>query len=214
MDFSTISQTVAAFIVSIGGAGVIIIAASKWFAERIAERMLKKIDFEFSGKLEEVKSNLDKKSYISKVRFDLEIEIYRQLSEATYQMVFDCNSLFPSGEPFGAVDDKVQLKNADKNMNCMLLSYKCASDAIYRNAPFIPKDVHDAFFEVMAKCKQQGIDFYFWAKRESPDMPPDAQSLDALKDKAKQRTDEIQDQLRALINTLRKHIASLDVLDK
>lgn len=130
---SSVWDTVLAVFVSIAGASAIIVALSKWLANLIAEKILKKTEFEFSQKLEALKSSLEKRNYSSKTRFDLEIEVYRQLSETVVIMVSDSSTLFPFGGAREPKEEKERDKFYRENYSRAAQSYNTANSAINRN---------------------------------------------------------------------------------
>ena len=96
MNWSDIWKIVVTAMLSIGGASGLIFILIKFSAEKIAERLSKKYEYMLNEKLETYKSELDKKNYISKARFDLEFSIYGEISEALLIAVESCFWLFPS----------------------------------------------------------------------------------------------------------------------
>ena len=209
---NSVWETVLAILASFGGAGVIILGVGKWLANLAAERILKKTEFEFSQKLEALKSNLERKNYISKTRFDLEIEVYRQLSEATILMVMSNSDLFPyvlkNVQP--EIDLGKELKQ--KNHESAVDNYNAANLAITRNAPFIPQEIYDDFDEIRKACRSQ-ISFFFLGVEKflGLEVP---EELKKEREKCFERTLDINNKLNVLLEKLRKHIASLDVLDR
>ena len=87
--------TVAAIITSFGGAGAIIYLAVRFSSDIIADRLSKKYQHLLDEKLEAHKSVLDKKNYISKVRFDTEFSIYRSLSGKLLEMCYETSMILP-----------------------------------------------------------------------------------------------------------------------
>lgn len=81
-------NTVGAIIISFGSAGAIVSAFVKFCSNKIAEKLSQKYQLTLDKELEEFKNNLDKKNYVSKVRFDKEFEIYQELSERRLELVF------------------------------------------------------------------------------------------------------------------------------
>ena len=69
-------QIVLAIIASIGGAGIIILGVVKFTSDMIAERLSKRYEIKLNKKLEAFKAGINKKTYISRARFDTEFQIY------------------------------------------------------------------------------------------------------------------------------------------
>ena len=86
-------NTASAIIVSFGGAAAIVCAVIKFSSSIIADRLSKKYQLEIDIKLEKIKSELENKNYVSKVRFDREFETYQELSERRLELVFTLSEL-------------------------------------------------------------------------------------------------------------------------
>lgn len=203
---TSVWETVLAILASFGGAGIIIMTVSKWLANLTAEKILKKAEFEFSRRLEALRSNLEKKNYISKIRFDLEIKVYRQLSESMIQMVMDNSTLFPYGLARVPRDEEEKIKVEQDNFNLAAASYNAANLAIVRNAPFIPQHIYEDFNNIRIECKKQ-LNFF-------PYHLEKAEGMGKVLSDCYNRTNEITEQMDRLLEKLRNHIASLDVLGK
>ena len=155
MDWESALKIVLTAIASVGGASVIIIFAGRWLADLSAKTIIAKTEFEFEKKLEDLRSKLEKRNYISKVRFDLEIETYRQLSEAVFSMVSDTSFLFPHGIGWSHPDEEAELKRKEDNYNKAIESYNNATQSIMKNAPFVPKNIYQLFSEIRDDCQLQ-----------------------------------------------------------
>lgn len=78
-----IMEVALACVISAGGIGGIIIAVVKLSVASIEKRFERK----YTEKFAVFKSDIDKKQYISQVRFDAEFEIYKQLSRKYGELV-------------------------------------------------------------------------------------------------------------------------------
>lgn len=206
MDWNSAWQTASAVIVSFGGAAIIIAGIVKWSADRIAEQIIKKKEFEFSQKLEALKSSLEKKNYISKVRFDIEIAVYRELSEAILPMALEITVVVPIAESF-LQNGKPAKEITEKALTQIFDSYEKWVIAISRNAPFIPQKTYDLFMDTAQTCSKLA---YLARKIFSTDTPPH----EAVVRECRDRSEELTEKINTLMERLRQHIASLDVLDK
>lgn len=97
MSWVDVGQIAVACIASAGGIGAIIIGVVKFSANKIADRMNAKFEATLNKELEKYKTELSKKEYVSKTRFDAEFSIYRDLSKAFFNMARDINSLVSAG---------------------------------------------------------------------------------------------------------------------
>lgn len=133
-----IMEVALACVISAGGIGGIIIAVVKLSVASIEKRFERK----YTEKFAVFKSDIDKKQYISQVRFDAEIEIYKQLSrkygELVLQIMVKASNI-----------DKYKLDDMqDKEMGEInYLAYQAVSE-LYSSAPFIQEDIYNDFLNI------------------------------------------------------------------
>lgn len=133
-----IMEVALACVISAGGIGGIIIAVVKLSVASIEKRFERK----YTEKFAVFKSDIDKKQYISQVRFDAEFEIYKQLSrkygELVLQIMVKASNI-----------DKYKLDDMqDKEMGEInYLAYQAVSD-LYSSAPFIQEDIYNDFLNI------------------------------------------------------------------
>ena len=211
MESGYVWQTVLAILASFGGASVIIFACGKWLANITAQQILKKTEYKFSQQLEMLKSSLEKKNYISKVRFDLEIDVYRQLSETTLNMVIDAIALYPPGLSYQPLAEDKRKIQEQENLKRAIDSYNKASISISRNSAFITEENYNLFDEIRKDCGQQ-IHFCQTSNINNINLIT-KEGVHDLHMQCYKRSEEINDKIKKLMITLRKHIASIDVID-
>ena len=83
-----ICKIVLGILTSVGGIGAIIIVIVKFSSNIIAKGLEEKYRLTLNKELEEYKSKLSNKTYISKTKFDTEFSIFRELSKAFFEMVY------------------------------------------------------------------------------------------------------------------------------
>ena len=133
-----IMEVALACVISAGGIGGIIIAVVKFSVASIEKRFQRK----YTEKFAVFKSDIDKKQYISQVRFDAEFEIYKQLSrkygELVLQIMVKASNI-----------DKYKLDDMqDKEMGEInYLAYQAVSE-LYSSAPFIQEDIYNDFLNI------------------------------------------------------------------
>ena len=133
-----IMEVALACVISAGGIGGIIIAVVKLSVAYIEKRFERK----YTEKFAVFKSDIDKKQYISQVRFDAEFEIYKQLSrkygELVLQIMVKASNI-----------DKYKLDDMqDKEMGEInYLAYQAVSE-LYSSAPFIQEDIYNDFLNI------------------------------------------------------------------
>ena len=133
-----IMEVALACVISAGGIGGIIIAVVNLSVASIEKRFERK----YTEKFAVFKSDIDKKQYISQVRFDAEFEIYKQLSrkygELVLQIMVKASNI-----------DKYKLDDMqDKEMGEInYLAYQAVSE-LYSSAPFIQEDIYNDFLNI------------------------------------------------------------------
>ena len=133
-----IMEVALACVISAGGIGGIIIAVVKLSVASIEKRFERK----YTEKFAVFKSDIDKKQYISQVRFDAEFEIYKQLSrkygELVLQIMVKASNI-----------DKYKLDDMqDKEMGEInYLAYQAVSE-LYSSATFIQEDIYNDFLNI------------------------------------------------------------------
>lgn len=205
-------QTVLAIIGSIGGAGVIICAVIKFSSDKIAGRLSARYQLKLDKELEKFKQGLDRKNYVSKVRFDAEFVLYRELTVACRDMVNDVYFVYPTYANVPANEDTRE-KYEKEVFEKATKSYTEFSKLLRGNAPFVPKSFYDSFSEISKLCKEN-LDVYMqrWDRGmlfvwEGSQEKRDAES------KAYQRTGEFTKKFDSLIDDIRNYLTKLDVYD-
>lgn len=206
-------QIVGGIIVSFGGATAIVGAGVKWCADRIAERLSSKYEMKLNKELESYKAQLDKKTYISRARFDAEFQIYKDLSEKVLSMVECTYWLFPR------CLDKVPMDEEERK-KIYLERYKNANEAIGQaqssiraNAPFIPKGFYEQFEEIAMLCLQQ-YNMYAWCGELTQVSKKSMRPSEAMlkeEEKCWTRTEQIWQKRESLMQSLREYLQKLDV---
>lgn len=205
-------------VLSVGGAGAIIAAVSKFAANHLSEKMLKKYDAKLSKDLEQYKHELE-----------LETEKYRKRSEnlnfvtqkqydtehAAYQALFDnivkfsrCTSaLYPVFEPAYANEEEKRERNRQK-YNSYVDAYNEFSYILEKNAPFIPEAHYDMFVEIRDMAREIGCMYDFFKIYPEPGF-----SKEALEDTRENtfKTADFNAKISAAKKTIRNYLASLKV---
>lgn len=208
MSWADVGQIATAAIISAGGIGAIIVGAVHFSASQIADRLSKSYEAKLAQELEKYKSDLSKKEYVSKTRFDTEFQIYRDLSVVFFDLVKEINALIPYGLTSKPADEKEREELENKQLQEASRLAIGAQDTLNKNAPFIPEPLYDAYDSILKKCFMQ-IDVI----REKFNV------LNMCSDKGKpkaddyKRTNEINQEFRKNNNAIREYLASLDVIE-
>ena len=133
-----IMEVALACVISAGGIGGIIIAVVKLSVASIEKRFERK----YTEKFAVFKSDIDKKQYISQVRFDAEFEIYKQLSRKYGELVLQIMVKASNIDKF-KLDDMQDKEMGEINY----LAYQAVSE-LYSSAPFIQEDIYNDFLNI------------------------------------------------------------------
>ena len=210
MSWVDIGKTAAVAIVSAGGIGGIIISVVSFSANKIAERMDKKFQTSLDKQLEKYKSELSKKEYVSKTKFDTEFTLYRELSLDFADMVKLINMLIPVGFVKAPADKNARLTRENKYYKAAHSAVVKAQDTLNSNIPFISEDIFNGYERILHLSILQ-LDEYedrFNIFNLRPQEEKESFSIDAYK-----RTQEINEKWKKLNNTIRAYISNLDVME-
>ena len=154
----------------------------------------------------------EKKLYISKTRFDLEISIYKELSEKFLEMIYKVAMLFPRGIYQESANFEEKIENRKANHSRAIETFLDAHQALMKYAPFIPEMFYEEFNKILELCKIQ-INLYpeFMLQKQDGDY-----GKELLKEERDcwKRTETIMTQSDDLTKKLREYLNSLDVKEK
>ena len=80
IDWGSLWKIFLLIIGSFGGCSAILLAFAKWFGGIIADRSIKKYELKIEKELSQYKSNIDNSDYVSRARFDVEFNAYKELA--------------------------------------------------------------------------------------------------------------------------------------
>ncbi|MDR0928808.1 MAG: hypothetical protein LBM74_03730 [Oscillospiraceae bacterium] len=181
----------------------------------------KKYEERLNEQLATLRHSLDKKQYISKVRFDTEFAIYRELLPAFWNMVYSAMYLFPKEAPVEQVREK-QNKIEDAMNKDIREATSNAIIILNRNCAFIDENVYNTFLKLVKLCEEQHMYFERYVlslheldhsetKRNQKKQEYEAE--EGYKARYT-RTDNIHSEMKQLTNKLRTYLAKLDVIAK
>jgi hypothetical protein len=113
---------------------VIVAAILGWFGKIFTDSCIEKL-----------KLNNEKVKHISKAQFDYEFKIYQELSEASFQLIYDTSVLFPliDSIPIDEEQKNNLFRERYTNVNTSLVDFQ---NSVQKYAPFIPQDLYDIFW--------------------------------------------------------------------
>lgn len=154
MGWDDVVRIIVAAIFALGGGGAIVARIVKYCADRITERLSAKYELKLNKELENFKSRLENKNYVSRVRFDAEFEIFRKLTSCFYELV-KCTDAFVNLPQLP--DDKMQESIKQQAWyNCKSAIEK-AQDLFFANNTFIPEDIDKQLENLFILCRNQFV---------------------------------------------------------
>lgn len=151
----------------------------------------KRIDFRYA-----------KKTYVSKVRFDAEFDIYKKLSKSFFEMVKNITILIPMGIGKRFADKDTQDTYQNTLYEQSMKSTETAQDILYESAPFISKTMFEEYKELLELCHTQIITFEIWKEEGASGR---------FKDEDYLRSGGIMKRMLALNDKIRAYLSELEV---
>ena len=209
MDWSEILKIVLAVMAGFGGVSGIIILVIKFSSNFIAKRLQEKYSLKLNKELEKYKSGLENKTYISKTKFDVEFEIYRELSKAVSNVVRD-SSLMISIFAIVPADIEERKQHDTKLYNSTIDSLIKAQNILHSNIPFVSSMIVEKYEEILNLCTLQCRAF---ARRWNLSFRGSYEEKSILDDKDYERTKEINKKFKQINETVRSYLSNLDVVN-
>ena len=174
----------------------------------IAKKLEEKYTLKLNKELESFKAEIQRKNYVSKVRFDKEFEIYQELLEKVLSMTEANYKLFPLLDKLPN-DEEKRKEIYDRRYKTAINSYNIACKSIKANSAFINERFYNLFTELAKLCLNQ-IDDYedFFV---SPDFEHNRIMRDFDFGKQSIIADNIINKSQFIVSELRKYLQSLDV---
>lgn len=198
-----------ASIISAGGVGAIVWLVVKTTGDRIAERLSKKYEAKLAQELERYKTQLSKKEYVSKTRFDTEFCTYREINKRFFSMVKDISILVPNGLTWVPADKEDQYKVFIEHYNSARKSTVDAQDYLYSVAAFIPENIFSEYQHLWNLCRRQISTSEIIINSSSVLGVHSKKEFDTDDYK---RTSEINDKWLDLNKTIREYLFSLEII--
>jgi len=159
-----------------------------------------------NNNFEKYKNELEKKTYISKARFDTEFLIYRDLSLLIINLTYttaDCACIFEDGN--------FTLKDYEERYNKASNSCLKAFTALRQNAPFMPENIYLLFSNLIEQCKAHLNNFFIYCIKPH-DQNTDYENLEEIKE-AILNYKKIQNLLDNTMTELRKYLNTLNTVN-
>lgn len=210
MTWENVWKIVLGILASVGGIGAIILAIVKFSSNIIAKRLEERYKQGLKKELEEYKSMLSNKTYISQAKFDVEFSVFRELSKVFFEMVKDISAMIPSGYATYPADKEEKKEYENKLYKQSIKTLIIAQDVLNYNIPFIPNDLYESYNEILDLCNVQ-IDVF--ERRWNALSFASQEEKETFSHEDYNRTREINTKFKELNENIRKYLATLDVLD-
>ena len=158
MTWDDVLKIAAAVFAGVGGISGIIILAVKFASNIIAKRLEERYTLRLNKELEEYKSALENKNYISNVRFDREFEMYQELSEKNITLVYGIGEAVLITR--GIYEDDPY--RVDKHVEKLYISLNNAELTTKKYAAFIDEELFNKFHELQEQAAYICKLFNFW----------------------------------------------------
>lgn len=202
-SWTDVLKIVSGVIAALGGGGFIVAGLSSWLGKVWANRLMAEEKAKYEKELERLAKQLERKNYVSKVRFDAEFAIYRELSFAADNMVRKIFYFYASGD--------MQVRDAQDIENRCGEACVCYSDfnhALAKNGAFISKEIYESFCDI----KKQANELVSWIHLDKMNSLEDGyRKIQAVNEKKAERLFLSYENLREI---LRSYLSSLDVVNE
>lgn len=209
-------EIVLAVLTSFGGIAALILASIKFSANYIAEKLQRKYELKLTKELEQYKTALDNKNYISKMRFDKEFTIYQSVSSDTIEAVFQSANIII------ALNANYSLQRFDDEKRIVAEKYNIANKSLIKFAPFIDSKIYESYRYIfmlfrqllnlcqcyISACNENRTEFSFYNQERTQHY-----TLTEAKARIIELQSQISNQSDVLLKELRDYLSSRDVLD-
>lgn len=207
IDWHRIAEIAITCIASVGGMGAIIIAVAKYGGGMIADRLSQKYQLQIDKEIERYKTELSKKEYVSKTRFETEFSIYRELTMNFSKMVIAVSILVPYGLVNVPVDEEARKKLEQEHFVAAQKAAVDAQDSLHANKTFIPKELCEKYEDIL---KLVGLQLDAYTRRFNYSyLPEERQGYNA---EDYERTKEMQDKWNEQTDRIRDYLSNLEVI--
>lgn len=210
-----------AIIASLGSSAAIIMGVSSYLGKIWADRFLQKKSQEFEKDIEHYKNQLsmevekyrikaEQLTYISKIQFETEYQIYRKIFESLFDFTAASSNLFPYRINHIPLDVQERKEEYIKRYQFYMESFNSYSLAVETNAPFIPKEIYDKFIKIRNSAHEIACMFPEIRIQADERFAEDYAKIAAENFK---KTKEFNESVLSLNNDVREYLSNLKVLE-
>ena len=202
-----------------GGVGAIIWIALTFSVKKIAERLEMQYQLKLNKELEEYKNDLqkeleklnyklDNKNHVSKVLFDIKVELYKKLSESFFNVVLCANTLIPPGLTIALADKEKQEEKEKEDFVNLNKTVMAAQNLLNSSIPFITEEQYEKYDELLKMARDHISDFSRrWCVT---DFSPDKSTLPH---EAYLRSNEMAKKFKEFSVEINKYLSLLEIIE-
>ena len=198
---------------SVGVGGAIVAGLSSWLGKVWANRLMAEEKAKYEKELERLTKQLERKNYVSKVRFDAEFTIYKELSQVFFDLIVVQNDLFTFYKMDHLPQDDAEKKKLyEERYEIARRAYNSAMNLLHKNTPFITLEFFEQFNNILRNVKLQLLHYSsFYINDDCAETKRECKNLF---EECSQRTNDINEQMKNLFDDLREYLKTLDVVDE
>ena len=106
--------------------------------------------------IEKSKTSNENKSYISKTQYDIELNVYREISKKTFALIVALTTIY-SEDHYRAQNENNTKEEEAKTYRKLVDNIADVQDVLYENTPFIPEHIFNQYNDLYQLAKEQ-----FW----------------------------------------------------
>lgn len=191
-------------------AAAIILAVSPMLIPQVRDFVAKRIQLSFDKALEDKKAMNERGTYVSKVKFDKEFELYQNISNNQIDVIYDCGTAVVIAR--GGYKEK---EKRDEFLEDFLDHLEKADIYLKCCAPFISREVFECYRNIDRKAREiASILSVLIFSVYSGTTGFKINDVEYTNISAKQKIEELQQQITDLLEqthqTIRTHLESLE----
>ena len=214
MDWKKITEIAITCIASVGGIGAIIVWVITSVSDTVADRLSKKYQLQLDKEKEKFKTELSKKEYVSKTKFDAEFRMYQELSEKNISMVYCAGEsvIITRGAPYSEEDLVNYIEKFCHDLNDAEMTNK-------KYAPFVSRNIFDKYHSLEKAAQEIFRLIKAWRQFQSNDdfsiMIADNiyHNQEEIKKAIEEKQRILSEESDTILNDLRDYLGKLDVLE-
>lgn len=157
--------------------------------------------------LEKSKVKNDRKLYMSKAQYDLELTIYRNISKQLFGLIVELTTIY-SDDHYKQQNEEKDRESESKTYIKLVGNIADVQDTLYENAPFIPEHIYEKYDEIYQLAKEQ-----FWDYQRDVKEFVESGIKPTITKESRDRVDKIESLYKSVNDELRKYLSSISLFD-